>query len=215
MSLQSKRASRCNARFTINRYRKPMPRKSYQPGDFSLAVRRARTGLGLFAKGPIPKGACIIEYTGKLLTREEYLASNSRYLWDIGPGKTLDGAPRSNRARYINHSCKPNCEPDVYKRRVFIYALRDIQPGEELSYDYGKDYFDEYIGKNCRCLKCMPETPAKPVKAVAKPRPAKVKTTKPAKPRPEPKPVAPAPRPAPRPEPVVAAPVQEQRRKAA
>jgi hypothetical protein len=215
MSLQSKRASRCNARFTINRYRKPMPRKSYQPGDFSLAVRRARTGLGLFAKGPIPKGACIIEYTGKLLTREEYLASNSRYLWDIGPGKTLDGAPRSNRARYINHSCKPNCEPDVYKRRVFIYALRDIQPGEELSYDYGKDYFDEYIGKNCRCLKCMPETPAKPVKAVAKPRPAKVKTTKPAKPRPEPKPVAPAPRPAPRPEPVVATPVQEQRRKAA
>jgi hypothetical protein len=211
MSLQSKRASRCNARFTINRYRKPMPRKSYQPGDFSLAVRRARTGLGLFARGPIPKGACIIEYTGKLLTREEYLASNSRYLWDIGPGKTLDGAPRSNRARYINHSCKPNCEPDVYKRRVFIYALRDIQPGEELSYDYGKDYFDEYIGKNCRCLKCMPETPAKPVKAVAKPRPAKVKTTKPAKPRPEPKPVAPAPRP----EPVVAAPVQEQRRKAA
>jgi hypothetical protein len=192
-----------------------MPRKSYQPGDFSLAVRRARTGLGLFAKGPIPKGACIIEYTGKLLTREEYLASNSRYLWYIGPGKTLDGAPRSNRARYINHSCKPNCEPDVYKRRVFIYALRDIQPGEELSYDYGKDYFDEYIGKNCRCLKCMPETPAKPVKAVAKPRPAKVKTTKPAKPRPEPKPVAPAPRPAPRPEPVVATPVQEQRRKAA
>jgi hypothetical protein len=190
-----------------------MPRKSYQPGDFDLAVRRARAGLGLFAKAPIPKGACIIEYTGKLLTKEEYQASNSRYLWDIGPGKTLDGSPRSNKARYINHSCKPNCDPNVYKRRVYIHALRDIKPGEELSYNYGKDYFDEYIGKNCRCLKCMPEMPAKPAKAVAKAKPVKVKTAKPAKPKPAPKP-APAPRPVPRPEPVEAAPVVE-RRKAA
>jgi SET domain-containing protein len=194
-----------------------MPRKSYEPGKFDLAVRRARAGLGLFAAGPIPKGACIIEYTGKLLTREEYQASNSRYLWDIGPGKTLDGSPRSNKARYINHSCKPNCEPDVYKRRVYIYARRDIQPGEELAYNYGKDYFDEYIGKNCRCLKCMPEAPAKPAKAVAK-KPAKAKTAKPArttKPKPAPRPpAAPAPRPVSRPEPVVAAPVVE-RRKAA
>jgi hypothetical protein len=191
----------------------PMPRKSYQPGNFDLVVRRARAGLGLFAAGPIPKGACIIEYTGKLLSKKEYLASNSRYLWDIGPGKTLDGSPRSNRARYINHSCKPNCEPDVHKRRVYIYASRDIKAGEELSYDYGKDYFDEYIGKNCRCLKCMPEAPAKPARAVAKARPVKVKTKPPAKPAP--KPVAPAPRPVRRPEPVVAAPLQEPRRKAA
>lgn len=191
-----------------------MPRKSYQPGDFDLAVRRARAGLGLYAKAPIPKGACIIEYTGKLLSKEEYLASNSRYLFDIGPGKTLDGSPRSNRARYINHSCKPNCEPDVHKRRVYIYALRDIQPGEELAYDYGKDYFDEYIGKNCRCLKCMPET--KPVKAIARPRPVKAAKPRPKPaPKPEPRPVAPAPRPARRPEPAVAAPVQEPRRKAA
>jgi hypothetical protein len=215
MSLPSRCGLRCNARFITNRYRKPMPRKSYQPGDFDLAVRRARAGLGLFAKTPIPKGACIIEYTGKLLSREEYLASNSRYLWDIGPGKTLDGSPRSNRARYINHSCKPNCDPVVHKRRVYIYALRDIEAGEELSYDYGKDYFDEYIGKNCRCLKCMPETPAEPAKAVAKAKPVKVKTAKPkAEPKSAPNP-APAPRPAPRPEPVVATPVQEQRRKAA
>lgn len=190
-----------------------MPRKSYEPGKFDLAVRRARAGLGLFAAGPIPKGACIIEYTGKLLTKEEYKASNSRYLWDIGPGTTLDGSPRSNKARYINHSCKPNCEPDVYKRRVYISALRDIQPGEELSYNYGKDYFKEYIGKNCRCLKCMPETPAK---AVA--RPAKAKAAKPAKPKAEPKAApkpAPVPRPVPRQAPLVAAPVQEPRRKAA
>ena len=181
-----------------------MPRKSYKPGDFDLAVRRARSGLGLFAKGPIPKGACVIEYTGKLLNRKEYLASNSRYLWDIGPGKTLDGSPRSNRARYINHSCQPNCEPNVHKRRVYISALRDIEAGEELSYDYGTDYFDEYIGKNCRCIKCMPET--KPAKAVAKPKPSRAKT--PVKPKPA------APRPASAPEPVVAAPAVE-RRKAA
>jgi hypothetical protein len=193
-----------------------MPRKSYEPGKFDLAVRRARAGLGLFAAGPIPKGACIIEYTGKLLTKDDYKASNSRYLWDIGPGKTLDGSPRSNKARYINHSCKPNCEPDVYKRRVYISALRDIQPGEELSYNYGKDYFIEYIGKNCRCLKCMPETPAKPAKATAKP--VKTKTAKPAKPKAEPKSApkpASAPRTVPRFEPAAAAPLPEQRRKAA
>jgi hypothetical protein len=180
-----------------------MARKSYQPGDFKLAVRRSRAGLGLFAVDPIPKGACIIEYTGKLLTREEYQASNSRYLFDIGPGKTLDGSPRSNRARYINHSCAPNCEPDVYKRRVYISALRDIEPGEELAYDYGVEYFEEYIGRDCRCLKCMPELPAKAAKA--------------AKLKPAPKPVAkPAPKPSRKAEPVlpeIAAP--EQRRKAA
>ena len=155
-----------------------MPRKSYKPGEFRLAVRRARAGLGLFAGRAIPKGACVIEYTGKLLTREEYLVSNSRYLFDIGPGKTLDGSPRSNRARYINHSCAPNCEPTVSRRRVFIHALRDIEPGEELAYDYGADYFDEYIGKDCRCLKCMPEMPVKAARTVK---------SKPA-PRPEPSP---------------------------
>ena len=135
--------------------KKKKPSK-FEPGDFALKVKRSRTGLGLFAVDPIPKKACIIEYVGKHLTDEEYDRSQSRYLFDIGNGKVLDGTPRWNRARYINHSCAPNCEVELHKKRVYIIALRKIAPGEELSYDYGKEYFDEYLGKNCLCLKCSP-----------------------------------------------------------
>jgi len=134
-----------------------MTRKSYTPGDFDLAIRRSRAGLGLFANGPIPKGACVIEYTGVELTKEQEDKSRSRYLFEINTKKTIDGAPRWNTARYINHSCRPNCEPNIHKGRVFIHARRNIKPGEELSYDYGKNYFNEYLKEICRCPKCMPE----------------------------------------------------------
>lgn len=149
-----------------------MPKKHLVPGDFDLAVKRSSAGLGLFAKEAIPKKACVIEYTGVLLTPEQYQASNSRYLFDVGRNKTIDGAPRWNRARYINHSCRPNCDIEIQKGRVFIQARRPIKPGEELSYDYGKEYFDEYIGDSCRCLICMPapsvKTTVKAPKPVAK-----------------------------------------------
>jgi hypothetical protein len=154
-----------------------MPKKSYTPTDFHPKLRRSRTGLGLFATELIPANACVMEYTGKILTDAEYDASRSRYLFDLGNGKVLDGSPRWNRARYINHSCAPNCEAELHKGHVYIHALRDIQPGEELSYDYGSEYFEAFIGENCRCLKCMPAEPA----AVAP------------EPMPVPAPVAPAP----------------------
>jgi len=134
-----------------------MPRKSYQPGDYQLAVRKSVTGRGLFAGEKIPKGACIIEYTGKLLTQEEYDRTTSRYLFDIGKGRVIDGWFGGSKARFINHSCVPNCESDPYKGRIYIRALRNIAPGEELAYNYGEEYFDQYLGKNCRCPKCMPE----------------------------------------------------------
>ena len=132
-----------------------MPKRSYTPGGFEFAVKRSRTGLGLFTAQPIPKGACVIEYVGKVLTAEEYQASNSKYLFELGPKKTIDGAPRWNRARYINHSCRPNCDIDIHKRRAFIRAKRNIEAGEELSYDYGKEYFEAYINGGCRCLQCQ------------------------------------------------------------
>lgn len=118
-------------------------------------MKRASAGLGLFAAEPIPKDACVIEYVGNLISEEEYRASGSSYLFDIGPRGALDGSPRWNRARYINHSCVPNCEPTVRRQRIFIHALRDIAAGEELSYDYGSDYFDALIGAGCRCPKCV------------------------------------------------------------
>lgn len=137
-----------------------MPRKSYKPGDFNLAVRRSRAGLGLFALEPIPKGACVIEYTGRILTDEEYAHTRSRYLFDVGKGKVLDGSPRTNKARYINHSCVPNCEPTIHKGRPYIHAIRNIKAGEELAYNYGEEYFEAYLKGVCRCPKCMPEPKA-------------------------------------------------------
>jgi SET domain-containing protein len=131
-----------------------MVRLSYKPGKFDLVVRRSKTGLGLFTESEIPKNACVIEYKGVELTREQEETVNSRYLFEVHSRKTIDGAPRWNTARYINHSCRPNCEPNIYKGRVYIHAKRRIKPGEELSYDYGVNYFKEFLKDVCACPKC-------------------------------------------------------------
>ncbi|MEZ5994683.1 MAG: SET domain-containing protein [Hyphomonadaceae bacterium] len=153
-----------------------MPRKSYTPGDFELLVKRAKTGLGLFAGSEIPKGACVIEYVGVEITKEQEEKSRSKYLFEIHARKTIDGAPRWNTARYINHSCRPNCEPNIHKGRVFIHARRRIKPGEELNYDYGRNYFRQYLKDICACPKCAEKRSAVK-KAAAKKRLA-VKTAK-------------------------------------
>ncbi len=138
-----------------------MPRMSYRPGDFILRVGRSRTGLGLYAESEIAKGDCIIEYVGRQISQDEEAKSRSKYLFEVTARKTIDGAPRWNTARYINHSCRPNCEPNIYKGRVFIHAKRRIKPGEELNYNYGKNYFDEYLKGICACPKCKPPRSAK------------------------------------------------------
>lgn len=141
-----------------------MAKLTYVPGEYQLNVRRAKAGLGLFAGEDIPKGACVIEYTGVPISKEQEHTSRSKYLFEISSRKTIDGAPRWNTARYINHSCRPNCEPNIYKGRIYIHARRKIKEGEELAYDYGKNYFTQYLEGKCRCPKCMP---AKAVKARA------------------------------------------------
>lgn len=153
-------------------------RKSYIPGDFQLRVGRSATGLGLYADGPIPKGACVIEYTGVEITKAQEETSRSKYLFEINSKKTIDGAPRWNTARYINHSCRANCEPNIHKGRVFIHALRNIKPGEELNYDYGKNYFNQYLKDICACPKCAAKrTAAAAAKASVKKVGAKKKKT--------------------------------------
>jgi SET domain-containing protein len=156
-----------------------MVRKSYVPGDFDLRVGRSKSGLGLYAESEIPKGACVIEYVGPEVPKDQEDNINSLYLFEVHARKTIDGSPRWNTARYINHSCRPNCEPNIHKGRVFIHALRKIKPGEELNYDYGVNYFKEYLKGVCRCPKCSPEKPAKATakKTVARKMAAK-KTTK-------------------------------------
>jgi hypothetical protein len=122
-------------------------------------IGRSRTGLGLFATKPIKKGTEIIEYIGPLLDsrNDKHDAIENKYLFEINGRWTIDGSTRRNIARYINHACRPNAESDVQerKRRVFIRAIKNIAPGEEINYDYGKDYFNEFLKPiGCKCASC-------------------------------------------------------------
>lgn len=134
-----------------------MKKKSkFEPGDYKVKVKRSSAGLGLFAEEEIPKGKCIIEYVGRVLTKEEETTITSQYLFEVNSKKTIDGGARSNTARYINHSCRPNCEVEIRKGRVFIMTRRKIKAGEEFNYDYGKEFWNEYIKpKGCKCEKCL------------------------------------------------------------
>jgi SET domain-containing protein len=140
------------------------PNKPYRIG-------RSRTGLGLFATKPIKKGSKIIRYIGPLLdcNKEKDDAVENKYLFQVTSRWTIDGSLRKNIARYINHSCKPNAESDVQKikRRVDIRAIKDIAPGEEINYDYGTDYFKEYLKPiGCKCDSC--EKKRKKLRAAAR-----------------------------------------------
>jgi len=118
-------------------------------------VGRSKAGLGLFATKPIKKGAFIIKYWGRRLRNKDADELETKYLFELNSRWTIDGSPRRNVARYINHSCRPNAETDVVKGEVLITAYRNIQPGAEITYDYGKDYFNTFIKPHgCRCAKC-------------------------------------------------------------
>ena len=117
-------------------------------------VRKSSAGLGLFAGETIKRGQFIIEYVGNRLTTEEANRKGGKYLFEVSSRTTIDGTPRWNTARYINHSCRPNCEPNIHKARVYIHAKRKIKAGEELHYDYGKNYLNEYLKEICACPKC-------------------------------------------------------------
>jgi len=122
-----------------------MPRKI-------VARRSAIHGNGVFAIAPIAKGERVIEYKGRRRTHEEVDAGDSgdvdsghTFLFTLNDDYVIDANFDSNSARWINHSCKPNCEAvleeadgdDRRRDQVFIEAIRNVRPGEELTYDYG------------------------------------------------------------------------------
>ena len=131
-------------------------KRVFSVGAFQLRVGTSRTGRGVFAEEVIPKGSCIIEYTGRPATAAEQEANTGKYLFWTGTRTMINGNIKGNRARFINHSCVPNCEVDLKKKRIFVFALRDIQKGEELTYDYGPEYFDMHLKDRCLCQKCSP-----------------------------------------------------------
>jgi len=126
-------------------------------------------GSGVFALRKIRKGSTIIEYLGDRVTHEEVderyadkLETDSHtFLFTVNSKIVIDAGSNGNDARFINHSCDPNCESTIKKKRVFIEAIRTIQPGEELSYDYaiGRDdddaaNVDEIFACRCGAANC-------------------------------------------------------------
>ena len=123
-----------------------------QPSLVQMSLRRSPlvvrpspiSGLGAFATRPIRKGSRIIEYSGERITPDE---ADTRYrrgpsahplvlLFSVDSRTVIEAAVNGNEARYVNHSCEPNCEAVIKGRRIWIHALRDMQSGEELTYDY-------------------------------------------------------------------------------
>lgn len=124
-------------------------------------IARAKTGLGLFATKPIGKGTLIIKYWGRRISNKEADEIDNRYLFELNSRWTIDGSSRRNTARYINHSCRPNAESDVVKGEILITAIKNIGPGEEITYDYGKEHFEGFIKpKGCKCAKCTEKAAA-------------------------------------------------------
>ena len=100
-------------------------------------------GLGAFATEPIPRGTRLIEYVGERLSPDEadrrYPDTDERhhtYLFAIDDDVVIDAAVNGNEARFINHSCEPNCDAVIDEQRIFIESIRDVAVGEELTYDY-------------------------------------------------------------------------------
>jgi SET domain-containing protein len=130
-------------------------RRRFLPDEFKLVVKRSRTGRGLYAAEKIPNGSCVIEYIGKPVTMEQVTPA-LKYLFSTGRSTMIDGNIVANKARFINHSCAPNCEIEIKNRRIYVFAKRSIKEGEELTYDYGTEYFDEHIKPHgCGCVKCL------------------------------------------------------------
>jgi hypothetical protein len=118
-------------------------------------IGRSLAGLGMFACEPIKKGRFIARYSGRKIDTDLADELNNKYLFEINARWTIDGSSRRNVARYINHSCRPNAEPYFVKHVIKIRAIKSIKPDEEITYNYGRGYFDCFIkAVGCKCIAC-------------------------------------------------------------
>ncbi|MBI4887946.1 MAG: SET domain-containing protein-lysine N-methyltransferase [Acidobacteria bacterium] len=135
-----------------------MPRENRLP---RVARRRSSLhGWGVFALEPVTKNTRIIDYAGELIDHKESLTRETRYLargeiwcFTVNRRWVRDANVGGNVARFINHSCRPNCYSHIVGRTIWIRASRSIQPGEELTYDY---YTDGECVIPCRCRSGCP-----------------------------------------------------------
>jgi SET domain-containing protein len=133
--------------------------------SYILKKRSSVHGYGIFAKKDIPKGVKVIEYIGEKITKTEadrrgprlvqYAKSHKEqgavYIFELNKRYDIDGHVSYNTAKYINHSCDPNCEVEIIRGHIWIISLRDIKKGEELFYNYGYDDLKEYEEHPCSC----------------------------------------------------------------
>ena len=124
-------------------------------------------GRGVYAVAPLKAGDKLIEYKGQRIDWDEALRRHPHdpsqpdhtFYFHLETGGVIDAAVDGNRARWINHACSPNCEAREIKGRVFIHALTDISPGEELFYDYGLVIDERYTPKLKKRFECRCGTP--------------------------------------------------------
>ncbi len=132
--------------------------KHPRPTKYTFKAKRGLSGLGLFTEMEIPRDEFVIEYWGTIVSDDEADEVGGKYLFRLENEKTILGNHKENKARLLNHSCKPNCVAEMDGKRIFIYARRKIQPSEELTYDYGKEYWADFIGQGCKCGHCKKKT---------------------------------------------------------
>jgi len=139
-------------------------RQSRTTSPYISVTKSSIHSLGVFAKQDIPAGTRVIEYVGERITkaesdrRAELPLERSKkdnscgavYIFELNKRYDIDGDVFYNTARYINHSCDPNCETEISRGHIWIVALRDIKKGEELSYNYGYSY-DDHEDHPCNC----------------------------------------------------------------
>jgi len=130
------------------------------PSRKPFRIGRSRTGLGLFATKSFRKGQTVVEYSGRHISSQEAdrLEDEGRnsYLFAITKKWTIDGSSRKNYGRYVNHSCRPNAEAIMrHTGRLEYAAMRRIEPGEEVTVDYGKEYYRIFLQeRGCLCAAC-------------------------------------------------------------
>ncbi len=138
------------------------------PGNDLIVVRHSKVhGNGVFAARKIPAGTRIIEYGGARITQREADRRSGKdpenpfhtFFFSLESGKLIDGGDQGNDARWINHSCEPNCEAQEEHGHVYIHALRDLRRGEELNYDYGLIVEERHTPAVKRAYECRCGSP--------------------------------------------------------
>ena len=153
------------------------------PKEPFYEVRRSKIqGRGAFAVRRIRKGTRIDEYTGEHITDEEgdtryddsAMGRHHTFLFSLDDGTVVDGAVNGNDSIYINHSCAPNCEAIIEDGHIYIEALRTIEPGEELAYDYAYERTDAHTAEDEKLYACRCGAPNCRGSILAPPKPKKL-----------------------------------------